>query len=299
MVIVQLTGGLGNQLFQYAAGRCLATRLKRPLVLDTGSYAAQQHRAFRLDHFSIRATPASRSQLVSFTSLRPLARARRLVERRLPIPFRRVVNASTGVGLDKIGMLGQDIYLVGHWSGERYFKAVASALRDELQLRPDHPSKQNGDFAALKAQISREQSVFVHIRRGDYCTDPWSRDFFGTLPVAYYERALEHVRVRVPTPKWIVFSDDLGWVKDNLPLPADAVFPADQLQLSDVEQFDLMRSCAHGILANSTYSWWAAWLMRRPDLNSNIVAPAKWYRNQQAQMEFERNDFIPSSWALI
>jgi len=277
-VVALVKGGLGNQLFCYAAGRALAHRLGRPLLLDvmTGFRRDGYGRRLRLDRFPIAAefapvgvclggdTRALRHKLA-----RGLARWQR--------PESRSYWAETAVAPEAFVSLqppAKRIYLNGYWQDEAYFREVAGLLGQELA--PPVPTA--GEALAALGRISAAAApVFVHVRRERY--QP-------RLAEDYYAAAIRECLARVPDAAFFVFGDDAEWARRNLEFQgAPCEFLDDQVP-DEIDTLHLMAACRHAITANSSFSWWGAWLGERPGGHVwtpetpgfPVMAPGRWHR---------------------
>ncbi|HET8654370.1 MAG TPA: alpha-1,2-fucosyltransferase [Longimicrobiaceae bacterium] len=292
MIIVRLLGGLGNQMFQYATGRALALRRGTVLKLDLSAFAAYPLRSYRLDHFRIDATLADTAEVARVTgrNLRGLrARIHGAVERRRPY-YRRGMVRERRFGYDpKLSGVRGDAYLVGFWQSERYFDDIRDRLVAELTVS----TPPEGDNRRLLDAIEATDSISLHVRRGDYVEDPANLRLHGTCPPAYYERALAALLPRADRPHVFVFSDDIGWAKEHLRIPCPATFVAHNGEERDYEDLRLMSRCRHHVIANSTFSWWGAWLSTHPD--RTVVAPREWFRDGS----LDARDVVPDSWLRV
>jgi tellurite resistance-related uncharacterized protein len=146
------------------------------------------------------------------------------------------------------------------------------------------------DTASLAAELSSCDSVCVHVRRGDLIANPQYARSFGTLGMDYYDRALHEIRDRVPGARAFVFSDDPMWATNNLPGVLPATMISDPSRWNSVHEFRLMSSCNHFIIANSTFSWWAAWLSVHN--KKNVIAPKQWFCEKKTW----EDDLVPANW---
>jgi hypothetical protein len=292
MIIVKLMGGLGNQMFQYALGRRLALLHGVPLKLDLSWFQTQSLRRYQLDCFQIAAEIAS---LQEISQVRRLGWGGfpgllyRVVEPRLPLPLRRHIR-ERHPGFDpRILRAPRRVYLDGYWQSERYFKEIAALLRTEFTLRqPLSPQAQ-----ALLSAVQSGSSVSLHVRRGDYANSPHTNQVHGLLPPDYYRRAAVLIQERLPQAVFYIFSDEPGWASQNLAFLSPAVFVQLTSPDQDVEELLLMACCQHHIIANSSYSWWGAWLGENPA--KIVVAPEKWF----AAPDRMAKGLIPETWIHI
>lgn len=273
MIVIRLMGGLGNQMFQYALGRRLALERGTALKLDLGALTQDKDRAYRLQHLAIDAGIANAAEILQakggaglagkltrrLDALKPWYRRHWVVERD-PRWEPGIVSGITPV------------YLEGYWQREEYFATIAPSLRKELQLRdvPSHASQR------VAAHMNSVNAVSLHVRRGDYVTNPATQALYGVLPAQYYQAAALLMGERVERPHFFAFSDQPAWVAENLHLDYPMTCVTHNGAERDYEDLWLMTHCKHHIVANSSFSWWGAWLSRHP--GACVVAPAPWYQ---------------------
>jgi len=286
MIIVNLKGGAGNQLFQYALGRRLALKNDDELRLDIGGLdranaVGDVYRPFALSAFSLAATTASAEEVRRLKyPYGLLSKAWRFISfkllRRHHVTFEPNVLKFSG-----------DIYLDGFWQSPRYFEDIRETLLADLTLREPLA----GRAAAYAEQIVSCTAVALHVRRGDYAKNKQVAAALGLCSLAYYEKAVTHVKAHVEQPTFFIFSDDMAWVKANLLVGKDAVYVEGE-GLSDTTELTLMSKCQHNIIANSSFSWWGAWLNQNPE--KIVVAPTPWFD----QTKYDK-DLIPLSWVQL
>lgn len=289
MVIVRLTGGLGNQLFQYATGRGVAYRNKTTLKLDASPLENNAARSYRLRFFNIVAPLAMAKEVAQLqrSHLGAWGRIVRFLDRILYPSYRRSVFVERGDGFDpSIMRLRGDVYLIGYWQSHRYFDDIEHLIHAEFTPKPD-PSPEN--LQTLQS-ISRTDSISLHVRRGDYAADPIISRTHGVLPLDYYHNAAATIAQRVENPHFFVFSDEIEWAQHNLKLPYPLTFVTHNDIKKDYEDLRLMSACKHHIVANSTFSWWGAWLGSQSD--KIVVAPQRWF----ADSNRNTHDLLPDSW---
>ena len=279
MIIVTIIGGLGNQLFQYAAGRAVALKHNTRLRLDLSGFP-RYPRPYLLDHFRIEAREASPAELQLATGGGTVG-----------TPLRRIVENGPSFH-PEILESGPHLFLQGYWQSPRYFEPVAAQIRADLRLRqPLSPAA-----LAISSSLAEPGSVALHIRRGDYVNHPGANQVHGVTGLDYYHRAMATIEERIESPRYFVFSDDLPWAKQHLHSrhPLHFVDPHDSAPAPtrDYEDLILMAQCHHQIIANSTFSWWAAWLNPRPD--KQVIAPLRWFAGKP-----EPEGLIPPEWARL
>lgn len=304
MIVTYISEGLGNQMFQYAAALRLAHRHGVALKLDNLIYFEFNRRPFRngerqftvrryaLDAFRISAPPATRAEIERYRRYprRGLAERWGRLRERLR-PRRRslhLVEPPDGRFEPALLDAPADCYVQGYWQSEEYFTDAADLVRAEFAFR----TQPDGAAGRLR-EMADGDAVSLHVRRGDKA---WRKDIkteHGVLPLDYYLQAVRRVADRVAEPRFYVFSDDLPWARENLRLPFPLYFVDDNVGKPDHEDLRLMSACKHHILANSTFSWWGAWL--RPDPDSVVVAPERW--TNAARLQNAR--LLPERWEKI
>lgn len=282
MITVRLFGGLGNQLFQYAAGRALALTRCVPLQLDARLAPPGSHWAYGLGHFNIAAAPASEDALppgkdrkLAYAAWRAAGRSPRLIREK-----------GLGYQPERFEQEG-DLYLHGYWQSEKYFKAQEAQLREDLTITTP-PGPEDQRFLDL---IGNAPAVSLHLRRGDYVASAKSGATHGTCDAAYYDRALQLVAERMSeAPQIFVFSDDAAWARDNLRFPFETHFVGHNGPDQPHQDLRLMSACQHHVIVNSTFSWWGAWM--NPREGKTVVAPKDWFANPK----LANPDIIPEGW---
>ena len=292
MLISNIIGGLGNQMFQYAAVRALALKKSQDLKVDLTDFSGDQvHHGFELNKlFNCNAEIASQNDVSNILGWQ----AAKLAQRFLKKPQLKLLRWKSFVvepyyhywaGLNEIK---NNAYLFGYWQSEKYFTDYADKIREDFTFRLPL-SERNSDLAN---QISSVNSVSLHVRRGDYVTNV-KNAFIGVCPLSYYEQAIELINSRIESPVFFVFSDDMTWVKSNLKLDAKTFMVHHNIGSESYNDMRLMSLCKHNIIANSSFSWWGAWL----NTNSTkiVIAPKKWFANDQ----FDTSDLLPLGWIKI
>jgi hypothetical protein len=292
-IVTKLFGGLGNQLFQYAAARYLGLKLGRPVKVDLAWFndigEGQTPRIPLLSHFRLPIEHIdSKGQELDFLApqaenlLHALTRPARILKEKRHFRFDR--------HLERLVQRSRFAYLDGYWQSYRYFENARAELLDDLTpLAPLDPH-----YDDVVARIRATQAVMVHVRRGDYVTSKSAANVHGALPMVYYERALALVTARVKHPELFVFSDDIDWVKAHLhsDLPATYVTNAPGAA-AVIDELSLMRQCKHHVIANSSLSWWGAWLGNSPQ--QTVIAPKGWLNERSLDLV----DLIPASWQVL
>jgi hypothetical protein len=293
VIIPRIFGGLGNQLLCYAAARRLALVNHAELVIDDVSGFVSDHeyqRHYQLDHFNIpcrKATPAER--------LEPFHRVRRYLKRswnqRLPFAQRTYL-VQAGMDFDPCLLHFKPqgtVYLEGYWQSENYFKDVQTAIRQDLQIKPPTDAAN----LAMAEQIRGSKAVAVHVRFFD---EPHA-SVINNAPDDYYSRAVETMEHLVPAAHYFVFSDQPDAARARIPLPDARVTLVSHNQGDEHAYADLwlMTQCQHFIIANSTFSWWGAWLATNPA--KQVIAPG--FEMRQGKMWWGFEGLLPIEWIKL
>lgn len=279
MIVTRLHGRLGNQMFQYAAARALALRSDVPVAIDARTALHRGEgvltRVFDLPLSEPDTLPPSREEA-------PLRYAAWRYLRRPP-----VLRRERGLGYNpEIENWGDGSYLHGYWQSERYFSDVAETIREDFTF----PAISDPDNAEMAARIGDTLSIALHVRRGDYV----ALEAHALCDQAYYDEALKRVLNGLEgEPTVFVFSDDPGWARENLELPCAKVVVDHNGSDRDFEDMRLMSLCDHNVIANSSFSWWAAWLNRNQ--HKRVAAPTRWFGDPS----MHNPDILPESWMRI
>lgn len=286
-VIVGLSGGLGNQLFQYAAGRSLSLKLGVDLVLDTSWFQGDSDRAYALDAFSINAKTYCGPFFFPGWARRLWCRlTRRWSSQKFGVPVFREAHFQFD---DAYSQLDHSVYLEGFWQSDRYFSSYKEIIVGDLNLK-DSVSDQ---FKVFAKQMQSSDSICIHIRRGDYVSNPIAAQMHGLCSLDYIYQGVKMVSKDLIQPHCFIFSDDPGWVRKNLAL--DLPFTVVDFAKPHEPHLDLalMMQCKHFVIANSSFSWWGAWLS--DNLSKRVVAPKKWFASSEKCVD----DLIPETWMKL
>ena len=168
----------------------------------------------------------------------------------------------------------RDCYLVGYWQSEKYFRSAALGIRADFTFKSSLANRN----AELAEQIGQANAVSLHVRRGDYAKNPKTNATHGLCSLDYYRAAIQYVSNRVEQPCFFIFSDDIAWVKDNLKIDFSCQYVDHNHGTKSYNDMHLMSLCQHHIIANSSFSWWGAWLNPSPE--KIVIAPKKWFANK-------------------
>lgn len=278
MIIVRVFGGLGNQIFQYAFYKCMKF-YNKDVYLDISDYGIHKHHnGFELDKvFKIKFDKATNKEIrkVSFDKKSLLYRLIRKIFK-VELVKRSEYAEMKDVCDVKIGNMEQEVYFNGFWQDIKYVEFIENELRKELIFN-EKLSGKNKDV--IDKFIGRE-TVSIHIRRGDYLNN---KSLGGICNNEYYLNAIEYINKVIERPVFFIFSDDMEWVKNNFKLKSECIYVYWNKDEESYKDMQLMSMCKHNIIANSTFSWWGAWLnMNR---NKIVICPQKWFNNQNSNLQ--------------
>jgi hypothetical protein len=283
-------------MFQYACGYALSQSNNTPLKLDITGFDDYPLRSYELDKFNLQADYASEEEIKRL-KYKPLSLAEKAISKilRKGIPFSdhyysdhyyKERHFHYDPDLRKVG---QDIYLDGYWQSEKYFAAYRDELLRTFTLKADLHEQ----TLRYQKMIEETEAVSLHIRRGDYVSNPHTNSVHGTCSLEYYQNAVRYITVRVKDPHFYIFSDDLAWAKENLVFIDGITFVKLDDKVPDHEEMYLMSQCKHNIIANSSFSWWGAWLNQ--NTQKIVIAPKKWLNDNT----INTNDLIPEGWLRL
>lgn len=284
MITVRLQGGMGNQMFQYALGRVLSLKYSTPLVLDTDLLGVRLYKGFtvreyELDLFDItaRLLPRHSSWIAKWCYF-----IRKFFEK-----VYHHKGVEKGFAFDpSVLELPDGVTLDGYWQSYKYFEHIADIIKKDFTLRKPLPSH----IQKLREKIQSEHSVCLHVRRGDYIGNP----LHDTTTMEYYRQAIVVLVEKVDIEHIYVFSDDIAWCREHLTFSYPVTFVGEEYSGERASgHFSLMRACAHFIIANSTFSWWTAWLGERAE--KIVIAPKQWFGDKS----IDTTDLIPGEWIRV
>jgi hypothetical protein len=293
LIVIKLQGGMGNQMFQYAFGLAVAKKLKSPLYFDRSFYnqafGGLTPRSYELALFEGSANIAGDSLTNSFFK---------------PDIFQKVLN-KLGVNTKTIykehslkfnnGVfeIKPPAYFDGFWQSEQYFNYNEGLIRKSLAFKKPLSSESQSVTDSITQQ---ENPVSVHIRRGDYISSKTTNELHGICSIKYYEQAIELIREKTNDPYFYFFSDDPDWVNEHLvPIVENVALVHHNKADDSWQDMALMSKCKHHIIANSSFSWWGAWL--NPSKEKIVIAPATWFSTETDY--WDTQDLIPKSWIRI
>lgn len=286
MIAVHLQGGLGNQMFQYAFAAQLAAWHAVQVVIDPYWFdhplRGETPRTLDITKFRIAGNVADARASRQWSILRSRL-VRYLPSFVLPLPL----VMERGNGVDRAALTAPDnCYLRGFWQSEDYFKDIAATLAEQFAPKAA-PSSQD---QMLLERMANGNAVSLHVRRGDYVSLASAAAYHGTCSPGYYRQAIDHILQHREGCRFFVFSDDPSWAADNLDIPAETHYVAHNSAANAVQDMRLMSHCRDHIIANSSFSWWGAWLAERRCNDGIIIAPRQWFAGRDAP------DIVPARW---
>lgn len=279
-------------MFQYAAGRAISIARQDELLLDISGFANYGlHQGFELQRiFSCPVTIASETDLKNSLGWQ----SHRLIRRLLRHPAFSKLRLNNFIvephfqywqGIQK---LPKNAYLTGYWQSEKYFSHMAATIRSDFNFILPLSEKN----AQLAEQISQVNAVSLHVRRGDYVQNPTTLATHGIATLDYYQAAIKTLADSITEPYFFIFSDDIAWAQANLKIAFPCRYINHNQGLESYNDMRLMSLCRHHIIANSSFSWWGAWL--NPSADKVVIAPKQWFANQT-----NTHDLLPQNWIRL
>ena len=266
MVIVKILGGLGNQMFQYAYAKSLEIR-GFDVKLDLSGFKNYKlHGGYQLDKYNIDIEQAKYSRIL-FSRINP---------------FKTIKEKTLMFDSDLLLLTGNE-YVKGYFQTDKYFFKIRDLLLKQFTFNREISSSTK----KYKNKIKNENSCSLHIRRGDYISNSKTNKIHGTCSLNYYKNAIELIKQKYNNVNFYIFSDDISWTKDNLEVKRSVYIDHKCMPHEDIY---LMSICMHNIIANSSFSWWGAWLNKNND--KTVIAPSQWFKTK-------KNEIIPENWIKI
>ena len=281
VIIIEVAGGLGNQMFQYALYQKYL-HMGKAVKLDLFSYENPKSMPFELDLFHLPYDVDTKKERSGYMDQKRLS-VYRILDQISGRPKHSYYAEKLDVGYQPEILNFENTYLSGYWQCENFRQDVL----DLFQV-PDQQS--NLASRSLQEQMRREQAVAVHVRRGDYLLPENSRKYGNICTLQYYKNAMQYMKKRVPDARFYFFSNDPGWVRENLATGDSVIVDCNHGKENYLDMY-LMSQCSHNIIANSSFSWWGAWLNQNPD--KIVMSPQRWFSH------LEVSDAICEGWIRI
>lgn len=290
MIVVKLKGGLGNQLFQYAIAKKISLRYNVDVVLDITAFENYKLHKYSLDHFDFKKRIASDRELALF-GIKQISNYDKYYVKLKKYVNTYFVICENQFNFDKniFAAAKKNTYLEGYFQSEKYFLDIRDILLTDFKIIKPLVDK-NLEFAN---KIFGVNAISLHIRRGDYVTNKDTLNIHGICDLLYYKKAIEYISNKIEDPVFFIFSDDIPWVKGNLKTSFKTAYVEHNNADTNFEDLRLMSLCKHNIIANSSFSWWGAWLNQNPD--KIVIAPKKWFNVDSRNS----NDIIPDNWIKL
>ncbi|AKF24141.1 hypothetical protein YH65_01015 [Sulfurovum lithotrophicum] len=291
MIIINILGGLGNQMFQYAFAYSMAHKTDAVVKLDIEDFSNYDLREYELSLYNISLDLADIDEIDKLkyeqeTLFKKVARKLQRTSR----PLSSYYYKESGFSYDShVYELKDNVYFQGYWQSEKYFLDYRDALLKEFLLKDGL----HQESRAYEKKINQSVSVSLHIRRGDYVSNAHTNSVHGTCSLEYYKGAVRYLQSNSHPTHFFIFSDDLDWAKENLNFIENITFVSLDKDTPDHEEMYLMSQCKHNIIANSSFSWWGAWLNQNED--KIVVAPKKWFNDTT----INTNDLVPKEWIRL
>lgn len=287
MQIVNIIGGLGNQMFQYAFAFALSQKNNQPIKLDITDFKNCKLRDYQLELFNIKAILATEKEVIDLKY-----KKRNIFIRTFRKPkrwgFADSYYPEPHFHFDKKALsIKNDTYFQGYWQSEQYFKKYRNELLKQFTLK----AKIHTKTEQYRQKITQTESISLHIRRGDYVTNEKTNANHGVCGLDYYKNAIAKIKQTINKPHFFIFSDDLAWARDNLNFIDNITFITLEATTPDHEEIALMSLCQHNIIANSSFSWWGAWLNQNPA--KIVITPKK-----RSLANNNADNLYPKSWIV-
>ena len=269
-VIANIIGGLGNQMFQYAASYALAKKNGLELKLDLGDYNTFRDRNFELPYaFDLKFSIASKKDVKNLIGVHSNIYLRRFLYR---VGYRKNMLREKPYVLNKDFFdITNSIYLEGYWQNYNYFDSIKKDIRQQFKFK----CLKNEEINFFFQKYKKKNVISMHVRKSDYINNKKNTHLFFNLTNNYYLQAVNFFKLKVTNPHFLIFSDDVNWVNNNINLQ-NTSYEILKPSLSPAKDMALMSLCNHNIIANSTFSWWAAWL--NSSVNKIVITPQKWLK---------------------
>lgn len=290
MIIVRVTGGLGNQMFQYAMYKSLEKKGKL-VKLDSKSFyeTKKEHNGYELERiFDIKPNKPTKEDLEKFdeNNISTLLK----IKRKLFGDKKFVYDTKEYVFNKDVYKL-KNSYLNGYWQSIKYFEGIENDIKKDFRFKNQLDNKN----LEILNEIENSNSISIHIRRGDYMS-PENYNMYGCIATpTYYKKAIKVIEEKVENPTFFVFSNDMDWVKKNIQINSRVFYIDINSGNGSYKDMQLMSNCKHNIIANSSFSWWGAWL--NENKNKIVVAPKKWINRED--VDSDKIELFCEGWTLL
>ena len=285
MVIVKIIGGLGNQMFQYAYAKALQQR-GYEVKIDISAFGSYDLHQYGLDKYNIDLEASTKKENDKFYKNNIFSK----ILRKLGLDFSKKIKEKSLLFDSDLLNIEDDSYIEGYFQSEKYFKNIREVIIKQFTIN----QKVSNYAIEIENKIKNSQnSCSLHIRRGDYLNST-NINIHGICDIEYYKNAMKYLEEKVGNLNYFIFSDDIEWVKDNLVIE-NAIYIESKEKRIPHEDIYLMSLCQHNIIANSSFSWWGAWLNQNE--NKIIIAPKRWFADDT--MQKQSGDIVCESWVRL
>lgn len=293
MIITKITWGLGNQMFQYAVGRALSLRNNTELRLNIFAFDTYKLHEYSLEKLSIFKDYITKNDLPWYENTSSNKYIDFIFQKikNLTAPYNKHHFRENGFEpfQEKVFSLPDGSYLDGYFQSEKYFREYSDIIRNDFEVSIP-PSQEN---ALMLEKIKSVNAVSLHIRRGDYIKNSNTKALHWLCNAEYYQKSIVYITERVENPVFFIFSDDIAWAKENMKTGFEQYFIDFNDASQNHEDLRLMKNCKHHIIANSTFSWWGAWL--NPNREKIVIMPSIWFSGYT----YDTRDLYPDGWIKI
>lgn len=285
MIVIEASGGLGNQMFQYALYKKFES-MNKDVAFDTSFFRSKQGlRELELGVFGVQYREISDTEAAYIRGYGYQDSILDKIKYKLkPTKYVTYRDTIESFQPEVFGM--EQVYLCGYWQSEKYFKDIREIILKEF-IFPEDTIRKN---EALCNKMQQENSVSIHVRRSDYLTEQNVKVYGNICTEKYYENAIEYIERNIESPSYYVFTDDLQWAKEFFKGGNYIIVDKNRGKDSYADMY-LMSQCKHNIIANSSFSWWGAWLNR--NIDKKVLAPKKWFHNH------EKEEVVCEDWIRI
>lgn len=293
MIIARLNGGLGNQMFQYANGKARALSVDSHLLLDISEFETYRlHQGYELSKVFVGPFAVANKKQIKALKGSSLLGKMPLFNSKLSKLFikKSLIQEPHFQYWSGITNVPDSSYLSGYWQSEKYFQNFQEQIAADFKFAT--PLQGMNEMLAAAIQEDGQTSISLHIRRGDYVTNPKTQTYHGVCSLEYYQKAITYFTERLEKVHFFIFSDDPEWVIQNLIMDHPHTFVSHNTGENSYNDMRLMSLCQHHIIANSSFSWWGAWL--NPSKEKIVIAPKKWFHKN-----LNSADLIPHSWIRL
>ncbi len=289
MKIVNIGGGLGNQMFQYSFYLAMKKNVKEKWSIDISFFDLNNiHNGYELKKiFKIREEEVKIYNNKNIVK-RILLKILREIGKKMGYVYTEQREISPIENLEYINSKKRIVFFSGNWISEKYFLGIEEIIQ-KIFIFPKITEKENLD---IKEKIELSEAVSIHVRRGDYLED---KIYSELIDIEYYKKAIEIIKSKIKSPVFFIFSNDIGWCKENLTFNDEVYYINWNNKEKSFRDMQLMSLCKHNIIPHSTFSWWGAWLNKNP--KKIVIAPETWFNPKYCKIKTE--DIVPNNWIKI